>query len=346
MDNEITGLYVGTMNLVSASLTGDGMVRQKRLRHAFLKIQINPSMTRVLKDESLQYAEVGRELYALGDSASRMAFVTGRSISRSIKCGAIDPREGKAEEIFTRLVGVLLGKARTKGAVCLYSLPAGTPETEYRIIYHKNMMQEVLTRLGYRPEAMNEGLALVCSSLAHRDFTGIGISCGGGSLNVCVAHKARALEAFVVDRGGDWIDESAAKVLGIHPTKVTVAKEKGIDLQAPANQTEKAIIVYYRELSRYAIDVLKAKLESSKELALFQEPVDIVFSGAVALPAGFVQIFKRELTKVALPLKVGQIFLANNPEYAIARGCLIEAMSTSAHAEAHRTEAGGTDGKA
>ncbi|MEA1933427.1 MAG: hypothetical protein U9N60_03205 [Thermodesulfobacteriota bacterium] len=38
-----------------------------------------------------------------------------------------------------------------------------------------------------KPISINEGLATVMSELAHDNFTGIGISMGGGMCNVCLS---------------------------------------------------------------------------------------------------------------------------------------------------------------
>ncbi|MBF0122879.1 MAG: hypothetical protein HQL21_05685 [Candidatus Omnitrophica bacterium] len=329
MGNEMKGLYIGTMNLISSSLAEDGMVQLKRLRHGFLKIKIESSMTGILKNEGLQYAEVGRDLYALGDSASHMAHVTGQNINRSICNGILDSKEEKAEIILKLLIETLIGKANGENSLCCYSVPAETSEGEHRVVYHSEVMNEMLKSLGYRPLAVNEGLALVFSSLAARRFTGMGISCGGGLLNVCLAHQAHMIESFSVDRGGDWIDENASKVLGMPLRAVTMAKEKGtaLDLEKPTTRIEKAIAVYYKEMIRYAIEIMRKRIEGSRKCSIFQDPIDIVFSGAVALPKGFVSIFSQEISKVGFPLKVGQISLAHDLEYAIARGCLIKAMS-------------------
>ena len=44
------------------------------------------------------------------------------------------------------------------------------------------------------------------AELADDGFTGIGVSCGGGMFNVCVAYKTIPAITFSVARGGDWID--------------------------------------------------------------------------------------------------------------------------------------------
>ena len=54
--------------------------------------------------------------------------------------------------------------------------------------------------------AINEGLAVVFSELEDENFTGIGISCGGGMCNVALAYLSIPSIMFSIPKGGDFID--------------------------------------------------------------------------------------------------------------------------------------------
>lgn len=327
MTREIKSLDIGTMNLVSASPCPQRKIRLKKIRHAFLKVKVEPSMANFLKEESLQYAEIDGELYVLGESAFKLAYTMGKEISRPMRDGILNPGEEKAEIILKILIRALIGNASERNAVCYYSVPAEPFEKEYRVVYHLGIIQEILESLGYRAKPVNEGLAVVYSSLADKKFTGIGISCGCGLLNVCVSHRSVPLEKFSINRAGDWVDENAARVLGMKAGRVTAVKEKGIHLKVPKDRVEKAIAIYYRDLVRYAMECLQTRIERNGKMSVLNGPIDIVCAGGTSLPAGFVSVLKEEISKIKFPLAVGRIFRADDPLYAIARGCLIGALA-------------------
>ncbi len=328
MPKEIKSLDIGTMYLISSSRGKNGSVDFKKLRHAFLKIQIESSMLSFLREEGMHYAEIDRDLFVLGESAFNTAYTIGKNICRPMQNGVLNPQEEKAEIVLRLLVEALIGKASEKESVCYYSIPAEPFDSEHRVLYHSEIIREILDDLGYQSQPVNEGLAVVFSSLAEKNFTGIGISCGCGLLNVCVSHQAQVVESFSSNRAGDWIDENASKVMGIKASKVTTVKEKGINLEAPRNKIEKAVAIYYRDLIRHLIECLKVKCENNEKMSVFTKPIDIVLAGGTSLPDGFISLFKGELEKVRMPFNVNDVTLAQDPLYSIAQGCLIGAMSS------------------
>ncbi|MBF0620096.1 MAG: hypothetical protein HQL19_08005 [Candidatus Omnitrophica bacterium] len=333
MIRETKSLDVGTMNLISASLSPHQKILLRKLRHAFLKVNIEPSMMAALKKEGLQYAEIDGSFYALADSAFKMAYTMGKNSNRPMQDGILNAGEDKAEVVFRILIEALLKKASGISPTCYFSVPAEPFEGEHRVVYHAGIIQEILKDLGYASKAVNEGLAVVYSSLADTQFTGIGISCGCGLLNVCISQRAKPVDSFSINRAGDWIDGNAAKVLAMTASKVMVAKEKGVHLRNPDGRVEKAIAIYYKDLIAYTIQCLKARVEARNIAAVMAKPVDIVFAGGTAMPAGFVPVFKSALAQSRFPLKIREVFLADDPLYAVARGCLIGALADRGHDE-------------
>ncbi|MBF0595477.1 MAG: hypothetical protein HQL22_11005 [Candidatus Omnitrophica bacterium] len=327
MDHEIKSLDIGTMHVISASVSADCRIRFKKIRNAFLKIHVEQSMSQFLKQEELQYAEIGEDLYALGDSAFKMAGITGKDVSRPMQDGVLNPKEPRAEIILKLLIEALVGKAQGEGAICYYSIPAEPFQREKRVIYHSGIIHTILEDLGYKAVAVNEGLAVIYSGLADRHFTGIGISCGCGLINVCLSRKAQVLDAFAIDRAGDWIDDNASKAIGEPAHKVMLVKEGGLNLLSPQDRTENALAIYYKDLIQYVVECIKDRWHDSGRVSHFDGPVNIVCAGGTALPAGFIAILRSELKKARFPLRVDQVSLAKDPLYAIARGCLIGAVN-------------------
>ena len=94
-------------------------------------------------------------------------------------------------------------------------MPAESLDVDNNVVYHQGLFEGMLNKIGYTGKAINEAHAVVFSELAEQDFTGIGLSFGGGMANACVAYKTIPCLSFSVARGGDWIDKNVANVLGI-----------------------------------------------------------------------------------------------------------------------------------
>jgi len=172
---------------------------------------------------------------------------------------------------------------------------------------------------------MNEGHAVVYSELADAGFTGIGVSCGGGMFNVCIAYKTIPAVTFSVARGGDWIDRHVAKVMGIQRTRATGIKEGGIDLLNPQSREEEAVVLYYRSLISYVLMNLKQRFQLSRDVPQFSEPVEVVTAGGTSMAKGFVELFAEELGKIDFPLKIACVRGADDPMTSVVRGTLIAA---------------------
>jgi actin-like ATPase involved in cell morphogenesis len=321
------GLDVGTMNLASAALDSAGKVKIRRMRNTFLDIEVNPFTKNMLKQHKVKYAEHQAKVYILGESAFELSNIMNKTIRRPMREGVISPDEADALPIVGLLIEAVLGKAQESGECCYYSIPADPIDADFNIIYHSSVIEGALKNLGYLPKAINEGHAVVFSELSDQDFTGIGISCGGGMFNVCVSYKTIPAISFSTSRAGDWIDKNVARVLGIKVNRATAVKEKGININKPKGREEEAVVVYYRNLISYTLTNIKNKFESAEEVPQFPQPVDIACAGGSALIGGFIEVFKEELEKIKFPIPIRDVKLAQEPLSAAAKGCLLAAIS-------------------
>lgn len=321
------GLDVGTMNLASTSLDGSGKVIVRRMRNTFVDIEITPFTKNMLRQQKVKYAEIGNKVYILGESAFELSNIMNKTVRRPMKEGVISPKEADALPIIGLLIDSVVGKTKGENELCYYSIPADPIDADFNIVYHSNVIQGALASLGYIPKSINEGHAVIFSELAEQDFTGIGISCGGGMFNVCVSYKTIPAISFSTSRAGDWIDKNVAQVLGIKVNRATAIKEKGVDLNKPKSREEEAIVIYYRSLINYTLMAIKQKLESAEDIPRFPDPVTIVCAGGSALIGGFIHVFKEELKKVDFPIPIADIKLAEDPLSSTAKGCLLAAMN-------------------
>ena len=321
------GLDVGTVNICAAARRRDtGEVAYNIQRNAFLDVRSDAFTKKMLMKLGIDYIVQGDKGYVLGDPAFELANIFEKNTRRPMKDGMISPIEPEALLIVSLIIAQLLGHPKQVGEVCAFSVPADPIDVERNVIYHRGALEAVLRKLGYTPKPMLEGHSVVFSELAAQDYTGIGISCGGGMFNVCIAYKSVPALTFSTSRGGDWIDNNVAQAIGMPAPMVCAVKESGVDLLNPKDRVQDAIVIYYRNLIQYTLETIKQKLETAQNMPTFTRPIDVVCAGGTSLIKGFIEVFRDEFEKVNFPLEVNEIRLARDPLRAIAHGCLVAAM--------------------
>jgi hypothetical protein len=204
-------------------------------------------------------------------------------------------------------------------------VPAPSLDVDNNVVYHQGLFESMINKLGYTAHAINEAHAVVFSELADADFTGIGLSFGGGMANACICYKSIPCLSFSVARGGDWIDKNVANVLGVPRSKAAYIKERGIDIRDPKSREEEAVTIYYRSLISYVLQNIKSRFESGQNMPNFADPVDIACAGGTSMVGGFLEVFRDEFAKIDFPIPVGRIFRAEEALTSVARGCLVAA---------------------
>ncbi|MFN0058203.1 MAG: hypothetical protein ACKVX7_07070 [Planctomycetota bacterium] len=323
------GLDVGTANLVSAGQDAEGNVNIKLQRNAFIDIDCDDYTRTMLTRLNVQYVVIENRMIVVGNPAFELANIFNRPTRRPMRNGMISPNETDAMPIEKMLLETLLGKPTAEKEICYFSVPAAPIDADMNVIYHEGVFAGLVKSLGYTPKPLVEGHAVVFAELAEDDFTGIGISCGGGMFNICVAYKSIPALSFATTRGGDWIDQNVANVLGIATSRATSIKEKLPDLRKPRNREEEAVEIYYRNLISYTLENIKQRFTSSKGMPSFPDPISIVCAGGTSMAGGFIDIFKEEFERVKFPIQVKEIRMAEDPLYSVSKGCLVAALSES-----------------
>ena len=320
------GLDIGTANIVASVQNEEGEITFRLERNAFLDIQADVYSKSMLTKLQVPYVVHGDRLVVIGEAAFELANIFARETRRPMKDGLISPSEVDALPMIRLIVEKCLGKPRQQGEHVFFCVPAESVDKDNNVVYHRGLFEGLLRKMGYVPHTIVEGHAVVFGELAEKDFTGIGLSFGGGMVNVCVAYKTIPALTFSVARGGDWIDKNAAEVLGIAKSRATMIKERGINLANPKGREEEAINIYYRNLISYVLQNIKNRFESDiRNMPSFPEPIDIVCAGGTSLVGGFIDVFKDEFGKIKFPIPVSHIRMAAEPLNAVAKGCLIAA---------------------
>jgi len=175
--------------------------------------------------------------------------------------------------------------------------------------------------------AINEGLAVIFSELEDHNFTGIGVSCGGGMCNATLAFLSIPSIMVSLPKAGDFIDRSVGEAVGEHATRVKVIKEEGLDLsKSPKDKMEKALHIYYEDLVETLVDTLRRTIARAEKLPRTERALPIVLAGGTVKPKGFRELFERTLRGRSFPIEVAEVRMATDPLTATARGAHIAAM--------------------
>jgi hypothetical protein len=314
------------VNLVAAAQNDQGEVELRLQRNVFIDVEITPYTRAMLTRLGVPYVVQGKKMYVLGEPAFRLANVLNRGTRRPMKDGLISPREQDALPIMKLMIGSILGEPRTASEVCFYSVPGDPVDSDLSVAYHRDLFDAVLQALGYKPSHVIEGHAVTFAELAEEDFTGIGVSCGGGMFNVCVAYKSMPALTFSSARSGDWVDLNVGQALGIKPEKAASIKEKGVDLLAPKGREEDAIAIYYRNLIKYNLTNIAERFRAAENMPTFPGPVSVVFSGGTAMAGNFIELVRAVLRELDFPIPVKEVRLAKDPLNATAKGALVAAQ--------------------
>ncbi|HEV3026376.1 MAG TPA: hypothetical protein VG457_02330, partial [Planctomycetota bacterium] len=328
MDLELgRGLDVGTVNICAAARKNvGGEIMYNIQRNAFLDMRSDAFTKKMLMKLGIDYIVQGDKGYVIGDPAFELANVFDKTTRRPMKDGMISPVEPEALLVVSLIIAEMLGHPKQEGEVCAFSVPADPIDVERNVIYHRGVLETVLRKLGYTPRPMLEGHSIVFSELKEQDFTGIGISCGGGMFNICVAYKSVPALTFATSRGGDWIDNNVAHAIGMSPALVCGIKESGVDLNNPKDRVQDAIVIYYRNLIQYTLETIRVKLEAAQNMPTFVKPIDVVCGGGTSMITGFIDVFREEFEKINFPIDVANIRMANDPLKAVSRGCMVAAI--------------------
>ncbi|MFN9334806.1 MAG: hypothetical protein ACK6D1_19640 [Planctomycetota bacterium] len=319
------GLDVGTANLAAAVQNSEGGITVSVERNAFLDIPSDVYSKNMLTKLKVPYVVHNNKLVVIGEAAFELANVFGRETRRPMQDGLISPNEQDALPMMKMIIQKLLGEPRVQGENCYFCVPAPSLDVDNNVVYHQGLFDSLIGKLGYKAHAINEAHAVIFAELAEQDFTGIGLSFGGGMANACIAYKSIPCLSFSVARGGDWIDKNVAHVLGCPRSKATHIKERGIDIRDPKTREEEAVSIYYRSLISYVLQNIKQRFESGQNMPSFNQPIDIACAGGTSLIGGFIEVFRDEFAKIDFPIPVGRIFRSEEALTAVAKGCLVAA---------------------
>jgi hypothetical protein len=321
------GLDVGTSKVVSARRGAKNVACAFQL-NAFIPVPYSPVTERTIQQQKeIHHFRDGDDIVIFGSATDRFANMFNAETHRPMADGLINPGERLAWPVLEQILRSLVPKPPTANEVLAFSVPAAPPGREAQLTYHEATLRKHLQSMGYRAMAINEGLAVIFSELEDQNFTGIGVSCGGGMCNATLAFLSIPSIMVSVTKAGDFIDKSVGEAVGEHATRVKVMKEEGLDLtRSPRDKLEKALHIYYEDVVETLVDTLRGAISKAESLPKTDRALPIVLAGGTAKPRGFRELFERTLRSRRFPVEISEIKMGIDPLTSTARGAHIAAM--------------------
>ena len=321
------GLDVGTSRVVMAQQNEGGRYDYRSQLNAFVALPYSKMTENVLRKENIPHMVEGDQLIVHGNESERFADLLQVESRRPMTKGVLNANEPSSGEMMKQLIGSLSGEPGA-GRSLYYSVPAALLGEETNVTYHEATLGQILREMGYAPKAINEGLAVVYGEMEDTNYSGIGISCGGGLCNVCLAYLSVPVLSFAVPKAGDFIDQSASQITGELSTRIRITKESNFHINGHyADKVQQVLGVYYDDMIKSLVDGLNQTLANTRSMPRIAKPVPIVLSGGTAMPKGFRERFEKMLKESAFPLAVSEVRMASDPLTATAKGALVAALA-------------------
>ncbi len=319
------GLDIGTSRLVVARKDSTNYQFDSQL-NAFVSIPYSRMTEGALKKEGVPYAKENRQLIIHGNESAHFADLLQMEARRPMTRGFLNSAEPESASHIKQLVRKLVG--RQSGGRVYFTVPAAPLGSEDSLTYHEATIQQTLEEIGFTATSINEGLAVIYSELESTNFSGIGISCGGGVVNVCLAYLSVPVLSYSIPKGGDFIDASAASVTGELTTRVRLAKEEKFYFNGTFNdKLQQVLTVYYDDMIKAITESLHDVFSQARNIPKIGRAIPLVLAGGSAMPRGFQERFEKALRQTEFPLALSEIRLAESPLHTTARGALIAALA-------------------
>jgi hypothetical protein len=321
------GLDIGTSHIILAQNKRRAIPLTREL-NAFFTVPVGKFSRRILDQKDINYYERDDFFYVFGYSAQNFANMFNMNTRRPMNRGVLSSSENEGISVIKAILETLITRPKEPGETLCFGIPGDPIGMPGAVIYHESVLKRVIESLDYTPTSLNEGMAIVLSELSQDDFTGIGISMGGGMCNVCLSYLSFPVITYSIQIAGDYIDAMVEKAIGEPATKVKEIKEETLDLSvSPKDRVSTALHIFYDEVIRKLLESLQEVLSSSDKIPKISTPIPIILSGGTTLPKGCRKKFASMLDDVALPVDISEVRLAEDPLATTAKGALIMAMT-------------------
>ncbi|MFB3826517.1 MAG: hypothetical protein ACE15B_07090 [Bryobacteraceae bacterium] len=321
------GLDIGTSHIVAARGPAQDFEYDIQL-NAFVNVPYSKMTEKALTKERIPHSVEDGQIVIYGNESERFAELLDTEVRRPMRRGLLNADEPDNLKIIRQVAAAMAGRAASPGQPLCFTVPAALPGAEENLTYHEATLRQLLAEQGYAVKSINEGLAVVYAEMEDSNYTGIGVSCGAGLCNVCLAYLSVPVMSFAVPKAGDFIDASAASITGERANRIRLFKEESFYLNGQCSERiPQVLTVYYDDVIGSLVAALNNAFRGARTLPKISRPVPLVLSGGTAMPKGFCGRFEQALRASDFPLTVSEVRLASGPLTATARGALIAALT-------------------
>ncbi|MEZ5403646.1 MAG: hypothetical protein R2729_28455 [Bryobacteraceae bacterium] len=330
MNPNVIGLDVGTSRIVTAKPVSEKSFEYQTQLNAFVSVPFSKMVEGSLRREGVRYDVQGEQIIVVGDDSPRFADLLHVETRRPMTEGVLNPTDSESVPVIRKIIEGMVLNGEEKPTVW-FSVPAAPLNAEEGLTYHESTLRQMFSDLDCPVQSVNEGLAVVYSELEDTNYTGIGVSCGGGLCNVSLAFLSMPAMSFSVPKAGDFIDSSAASVTGDLANRVRLAKEENFHFNGHfVDKLHQVLTVYYEDMMLSVINSMKEAFSDTRKMPKLNRPIPVVLAGGTSSPPGFRERFERLLRNSKFPIEISEVRLAKDPMTATARGALIAALTEAA----------------
>ncbi len=317
-----SAIDIGSTAVRTASGTAD-TVNFTAQPHAYLNLPDGDGSRKLVERFEMSPLAIDGELLVVGDDAVELA----RSLSRSTKAcfGRGHPKSSSrlAHAATRRLVEMLLDAPGNKDASCVFAIPGTIDEASPADPLGDLELGGIVASLGYTPEPVGAPAAAALGAFG-QEGSGLLIVIGLAFSHMAVVVEGECAAVLTTPRAGELIDREAADALGSSAERISLLRERGIDLSQPHLREEEAIAVYVRTTVAHLALAMKertAMLRVGAEAAGGTMPV--LLAGGFARTGGICDPVRRELSALADVVELAPPEVASEPELAVLKGCLL-----------------------
>jgi len=320
------GLDIGTSRICLAQRAGDEIQYETQL-NAFVTVPYSKMTESVLKKQKVPHTVTGPEIIVHGNESDRFADLLNVETRRTMTKGVLNPAEPGSLDMMRKIISAMVDQAKNRQKLC-FTVPAAPLGHEDNLTYHETTLRQILSDMGYEVKSINEGLSVVYAEMDQSSYTGIGISCGGGLCNVCLAYLSVPVMSFSIPRAGDYIDTSAASVTGERINRIRIEKEESFHFNGfSPGKLHQVLSVYYDEMIHGLVSGMKQAIAGTRNMPKMGKPIPIVLSGGTAMPEGFKERFEAVLKESDFQLPISEIRMSSDPLHTSAKGALVAALT-------------------
>ena len=329
------GVDIGTANIVVSRQKKDGTFVNTHHRNMLYPLEANEETQELLSRSNYLYVQVDNKIYVVGEDALRLVSALGQGeVVRPMKDGILNPNLKESGELLFFIIKAITGDPIIPNEPLRFSIPANPVDQPIDNLFHKMVLTQFFTKLGYKATAINEAMCIAynCNPIMKSEegdvpLSGITCSCGAGMWNIALCYKGVGLVEFSCTKSGDYLDEQASKVTGERKSKIIRIKEKELDLSNidMSNRIHAALGIYYDELINrmlYHIDKQFKEKGSSMD-----GEIEMIFAGGTSLVPGFLERVMKIIKESNTTFKIYNVRQSEAPFYSVAQGACIRALA-------------------